>query len=261
MTIFQCLEKAVSFIKKDIIFLGPFLVFTLLNSVVSRFVFHDIEKIITLRWFFILISQHTVQTLVGFFVIMMVLNFKKDEVYIPLIISLYLKRFKVFLGASLLINIPFSLLVFFGASLAQGAEGASSMLIILFLVSGIYLMVPFTAFTYFVAIRVCSIRQPVVSVFKEMGFFCLKQYRLCLKWFWVMISLNFLQVFILPLSGTDFILKDVILAVIQAIVLTVTMIFSVMYYQSDIAPHFRKRSNTNEVIFPIQDDEIEGNDS
>ena len=76
-----------------------------------------------------------------------------------------------------------------------------------------------------------------------------------------MISLNFLQVFILPLSGTNFILKDVILAVIQAIVLTVTMIFSVMYYQSDIVPHFRKRSNMNEALLPIQDDEIEGNDS
>tara|TARA_B100000700_G_C14914931_1_gene794173 strand:+ start:303 stop:1097 length:795 start_codon:yes stop_codon:yes gene_type:complete len=239
MTVLDCLKQGFNKLKQDIILLGPYLAFTLMNVLYSR-QFLDIGDKISSLYIFQLIGQHVLQTLFGFFLLIMVLNLRKNEVNVPLAFSLFTSRLANYFWMSVLVNIPFSIIIYFGMTMANMESSSINTMSIILVGLGIYMMVPLTAFGYFACIRYVMSTKAMLTVFSETLLVCFKHYRMSLRWFWMMLTLNMLQIFILPLSVTNFIFKDVILAIIQAFILTLVMTFSVYYYKQFVSPFFRQ---------------------
>ncbi len=247
MSILECLNLSFKKIKQDYIVMGPYLAFTLLNILYSR-QFLVASEPASLFYMAQLVGQHVVQTVFGFFVIIMVVNLRNHEVNMPLVVSLFMNRIRHFIFMAILVNIPFAILIYGGLSFSAEEASATgvtllSFFTLFFIGIGIYIMIPITAFGYFACIQFTLTSKPVVDVLGDILGFCFKQYRLCLRWFWVMLSLNMLQIFVLPLSLTNFVLKDVFLALIQAFILTIVMIFSITYYKHYVSPAMRDTSN------------------
>ena len=238
MTMFECLKQGFNKLKQDYILFGPYLAFTLINIVYSR-QFMPVGESFSSMFMIHLFGQHVFQTLLGFFLIIMLLNLRKGDVDMPLVFSLFSSRFSRYIGMSLLVNVPFLIVLYLGMSMGNMQADSVNIFVVFLLGIGIYIMVPLTAFGYFACIQYVMTKKSITTVFSEVLFFCFKEYRIALRWFWMMLTLNMLQVFILPLTVTNFVFKDVFLAVVQAFILTLIMSFSVLYYKQFVSSFFR----------------------
>tara|TARA_Y100001970_G_scaffold279684_1_gene387427 strand:+ start:4333 stop:5127 length:795 start_codon:yes stop_codon:yes gene_type:complete len=264
MSVLECLKQGFNKLKQDTILFGPYLAFTLFNIKYSRH-FLTLGETFSTNYMVYLLGQHVLQSLVGFFLIIMLLNLRNDEVYIPLAFSLFSNRLSKYLGMSIIVNIPFSIVLYLGMSMANMDSQAMSGAAVILLGIGIYVMVPLTAFGYFACIRYVLSKKPMMVVFTETLLCCFKQYRISLRWFWMMLTLNMLQIFVFPLTVTNFILKDVLLAMVQSFILTLIMSFSVLYYKQFVSPLFREeRAETitsSDLDTTGVDNDVDGNES
>ena len=232
----KCFEK----LKKDHILWVPYLFYCLFFSLVNKYVFKGLESL-GIKEFFIFYLENVCQTIVGILFILMVVNLKDKSLDLYYILGLLKQRLnQKLIRFSIVANIPIVFLIFSVTYISANnstADSINAFLLILFVIIGLYVVVPFVAFGYFSIIAYVLHDKHYFELIKEVILFCFKHYRLCIRWFTFILLINSISIFILPITLTDFIMRDLIVSTFQSVFLTLSMLYSYYFYKDNVSKY------------------------
>ena len=223
-------------LKADYVLWVPYLAYSLFFSIVNKYVFKGIDSF-GFKEFVIFYLENICQTIVGVLLVLMIKHLKDKPLDLTIILGMLKKKLQNnLLRFSIIINFPVAFLIFlvtyFSSSL--GVDSVNSFLTVLIVGIALYMVVPISAFGYFVIINYVLEPKDLFVQIKDMFILCFKSYRVCIRWFVFIILINSLSIFVIPITLTDFILRDVMVAVFQSLFLTVSMVYSYYFYKDTI---------------------------
>ena len=231
------LSNSVNALKKDPILLAPYLLFCLTNTFFLPFLIPTTTETLTItttHYIYFIVSA-IIQSLVGCLLIFGILNFKKEDINIPLCVSLFSKHLKKCTALSIIVNLPLTLMLYFILNIHQSqllyaSAFITNSLLFIFIIFIAFIFIPFSTFSHFIYISFCH--QPkniIMTIFKQLQF-CFNHYKLCIKWFSVIVILNLIQLLTILITN-NWAIQEFLNATIQALILTLTMVYSTYFYK------------------------------
>lgn len=226
------LKDSFALLKKDKILCAPYLLFAIINSIFSTFILKNSQSFTTKELLYLL-SQNILQSLCGCIVIIMISIHKKNDINIQLVLSIFKNKLKSLFILAFISNGLITSIFFIVTNIANSSSQSSlSTLatVVLFLIVSLS-AIPFTAFSYFIFIKCIYVKQKPLNLLVDMLKSCFKEYKRSFKWFIGIFFIQSLQLFITLLIPPSFLLYNVVLSLTQAVTLTFSMIYSVLFYK------------------------------
>lgn len=233
MTQVDLLRKAIGLLRKDHLMWVPYLVFFLFLETVVPF-FLTTKQEVSLVHYGLFMGQLMVQYGVAGCVIFMLAEMDQPSGSLRCACDRIKQQFCAIVVGACLVSLPIAGIVYvsFSTVSGMGAQQPDVWLLCGWVLVTLYVLIPFSAAMPFSFVAfVCHKETIVESVCRTMKR-CFLQYRMCLKWFWVMMSLNMVQLLFVRLSATPFVAKHVVLACVEAVLSTIIVAYSYCYYRA-----------------------------
>lgn len=230
------IKQAVKQIRSDPFLCVPAAIVTLLLSLVSPFFVakSDVISLLDMGFFFM---SNLFQSFIMVAIVFMIQQKRGGQIRLDLLFE-WLRRYKRYVLMCVTIaTLPLCFFAGFGFYTMGLPETLPKTLLLVFLIFFCYMLVHMLAFSYLICVFFVSKPTAIVSLVPRAMRLCFSYSRQCIRWFVMVFCIHAVHWLMLPFIMSSFFLNQVCNAIIQSLVITLTVAFSFYYFKRVFRAH------------------------